>query len=196
MKLTITAKNFELTEGIDTKIKEKTKKIEKYISEDADVRVTLSTEKLGGIKVHKTEIAIHDKAKTVRSSVGTDDMYKSIGGAVDTAIEQLKKTKDKSIEKMGRESLKSVRQMMQQLEDANPFSSGGLFSIREDDVDYLPDFESEEFKAPVMSKEDAINDMRETGADFYIFRDADTDGEPICVTYETGEDIVKIITIK
>lgn len=95
MRLKITGKNITLTEGIKDAVKEKVKKIEKLVSEEALTEVMLSA-KHGRAKAQRAEITVKAKKSVVRAEVTDDDLYRAIAAAVDVVTERLKKIKKKA----------------------------------------------------------------------------------------------------
>ena len=74
MRITITGRNIELTEGLKAAVEEKLSKLEKYFTPDTDVFVTLSVEK----ERQKIEVTIPIKGHIIRSEQVSNDMYVSI----------------------------------------------------------------------------------------------------------------------
>ena len=87
MRITITGRNIELTEGIKAAVKEKLSKLEKYFTPDTDVFVTLSVEK----ERQKIEVTIPVKGRIIRSEQVSSDMYVSIDLVEEVIEKQLKK---------------------------------------------------------------------------------------------------------
>ena len=80
MRLKITGKNITLTEGIKSAVKDKIKKIEKLVGDDAAVDVMLSA-KHGKAKGQRAEITIKTKSSVVRAEVTDEDLYRAINSA-------------------------------------------------------------------------------------------------------------------
>lgn len=95
MRLKITGKNITLTEGIKSAVKDKIKKIEKLVGDDAAVDVMLSA-KHGKAKGQRAEITIKTKSSVVRAEVTDEDLYRAINSAVDVVTGRLKKIKEKA----------------------------------------------------------------------------------------------------
>ena len=74
MRITITGRNIELTEGLKAAVEERLAKLEKYFTADTDVFVTLSVEK----ERQKIEVTIPIKGHVIRSEQVSNDMYVSI----------------------------------------------------------------------------------------------------------------------
>ena len=63
MRIKITGRNIELTEGLKAAVEDKLNKLEKYFTPDTDVYVTLSVEK----ERQKAEVTIPAKGNYIRS---------------------------------------------------------------------------------------------------------------------------------
>ena len=74
MRIKITGRNIELTEGLKAAVEDKLNKLEKYFTPDTDVYVTLSVEK----ERQKAEVTIPAKGNYIRSEQVSNDMYVSI----------------------------------------------------------------------------------------------------------------------
>ena len=94
MRITITGRNIELTDGLKSAVEEKLGKLEKYFTPDTDVFVTLSVEK----ERQKIEVTIPVKGSMIRSEQVSNDMYVSIDLVEEVIERQLKKYKKKIAE--------------------------------------------------------------------------------------------------
>ena len=94
MRITITGRNIELTDGIKEAVNDKLSKLEKYFKPDTDVFVTLSVEK----ERQKIEITIPMKGNIVRAEQVSDDMYVSIDLVEEIIERQLRKYKNKIVD--------------------------------------------------------------------------------------------------
>ena len=74
MKIKITGRNIDLTDGLKNAVEDKLSKLEKYFTPDTDVYVTLSVEK----ERQKVEVTIPAKGNIIRSEQVSNDMYVSI----------------------------------------------------------------------------------------------------------------------
>ena len=95
MKFIISGKNIDITEGLKSAIEDKIGKLEKYFTPDTEVHVTLSVEK----ERQKIEVTIPVKGTVIRSEQVSNDMYVSIDLVEEIIERQLKKYKNKLIEK-------------------------------------------------------------------------------------------------
>ena len=95
MNLVISGKNLDITEGLRSAIEEKIGKLERYFTDTTEVHVTLSTEK----NRQKIEITIPMKGSIIRAEEVSSDMYVSIDLVEEVIERQLRKYKNKLIDK-------------------------------------------------------------------------------------------------
>ena len=95
MKITISGKNIDVTEGLKAAVNEKLGKLEKYFTPDTNVIVTLSVEK----ERQKIEVTIPVKGNIIRSEQVSNDMYVSIDLVEEVIERQLRKYKNKIADK-------------------------------------------------------------------------------------------------
>ena len=155
MRITITGRNIELTDGIKEAVQDKLSKLEKYFSADTDVFVTLSVEK----ERQKIEVTIPVKGHIIRSEQVSSDMYVSIDLVEEIIERQLKKYKAKLADKQ---------------------KDSGFFQDDFFEKDYMEDEEikivrSKKFDIKPMYPEDACIQMELLGHGFYVFVNAETD---------------------
>lgn len=155
MKFIISGKNIDITEGLRSAVEDKIGKLEKYFTPDTEVHVTLSVEK----ERQKIEVTIPVKGSVIRSEQISNDMYVSIDLVEEIIERQLKKYKNKLIEK-------------QQNKD--------FFRQEFIEKDYVDDEEiqivrTKKFDIKPMYAEDACIQMELTGHNFFVFCNAETD---------------------
>ena len=95
MKYIIMGKNIEVTPGLKTAVEDKIGKLEKYFTPETEVHVTLSVEK----DRQKIEVTIPVKGNIIRSEQVSNDMYVSIDLVEEIIERQLKKYKNKLVDK-------------------------------------------------------------------------------------------------
>ena len=93
MRITISGKNIDLTDGLKSAVEDKLSKLEKYFTPETEVYVTLSVEK----ERQKIEVTIPVKGNIVRAEQVSNDMYVSIDLVEEIIERQLKKYKNKLI---------------------------------------------------------------------------------------------------
>ena len=91
MKINIFGKNIKVTDGIRADIEKKIGKLDKYLSEEANVDVTLSVDK----DSQKVEVTIPVKGNIIRAEETSTDMYTTIDLVEETIERQLVKFKKK-----------------------------------------------------------------------------------------------------
>ena len=95
MKFIISGKNIAVTEGLKTAVEDKLGKLERYFTPDTEVVVTLSVEK----ERQKIEVTIPMKGSIIRSEQVSNDMYVSIDLVEEVIERQLRKYKNKIVDK-------------------------------------------------------------------------------------------------
>ena len=163
MRIKITARNIELTEGLKTAVESKLSKLEKYFTPDTDAYVTLSVEK----ERQKVEVTIPMKGNYIRSEQVSNDMYVSIDLVEEVLERQLKKYRTKIVTKQ--QNAASV--FKQEFIDAN-----------DEDDEVIKIIRSKKFDMKPMYPEDACVQMELLGHDFYVFINAET--EEVNVVYK------------
>ena len=155
MKFIISGKNIDVTEGLKSAVTDKIGKLEKYFTPETEVHVTLSVEK----ERQKIEVTIPVKGSVIRSEQISNDMYVSIDLVEEIIERQLKKYKNKLIEKQ---------------------QNNGYFRQEFLDKDYMEEEEvqivrTKKFDIKPMYAEDACIQMELTGHNFFVFCNAETD---------------------
>ena len=95
MKFIISGKNIAVTEGLRTAVEDKLGKLERYFTPDTEIVVTLSVEK----ERQKIEVTIPVKGNIIRSEQISNDMYVSIDLVEEVIERQLRKYKNKLVDK-------------------------------------------------------------------------------------------------
>ena len=188
MRLKITGKNITLTEGIKDAVKEKVKKIEKLVSEEALTEVMLSA-KHGRAKAQRAEITVKAKKSVVRAEVTDDDLYRAIAAAVDVVTERLKKIKEKSRKRAGSESIRAAEKEAAVREEMEV----GLDAV--DDFETAGGINREKIvSAESMTRDEACIEMEYTDHDFYVLKDPEA-GDMLCVMYRRKAGGYGVLTV-
>ena len=95
MRFIISGKNIDVTQGLRSTIEQKLGKLERYFTPETEIIVTLSVEK----ERQKIEVTIPVKGNIIRSEQVSDDMYVSIDLVEEVIERQLRKYKNKLIDK-------------------------------------------------------------------------------------------------
>lgn len=155
MNYTVSGKNIEVTNGLREAVVDKLSKLERYFTPDTEVNVTLSVEK----ERQRIEVTIPIKGTIIRAEQVSSDMYASID-LVEAVLErQLRKYKNKLVDK--KQSAMALSQMFIEEE------TGG-----EDEIKIV---RSKKFAIKPMDIEEACVQMELLGHDFFVFRNAETD---------------------
>ena len=95
MKFIISGKNLQITDNLRAAVEDKLGKLERYFTPETEVIVTLSIEK----DRQKVEVTIPVKGNIIRSEQTSNDMYVSIDLVEEVIERQLRKYKNKIIDK-------------------------------------------------------------------------------------------------
>ena len=95
MRFIITGRNIDITEGLKSAVEEKLGKLDRFFAPETEVNVTLSVEK----ERQKIEVTIPVKGNIIRSEQVSSDMYVSIDLVEEVIERQLKKYKNKIVDK-------------------------------------------------------------------------------------------------
>ena len=164
MKITISGKNIDVTEGLKAAVNEKLGKLEKYFTPDTNVIVTLSVEK----ERQKIEVTIPVKGNIIRSEQVSNDMYVSIDLVEEIIERQIRRYKKKLIDKK---------------QAAIAFSQA--FIEDEEDTAYEDDIQivkTKKFAMKPVNPEEACLQMEMLGHNFFVFLNSET--EQVNVVYK------------
>lgn len=155
MRITISGRNIELTDGLKAAVEDKIGKLEKYFTPDTDVFVTLSVEK----ERQKIEVTIPVPGHIIRSEQVSNDMYVSIDLVEEIIERQLKKYKNKIITKQQSNSNFRKEYIEKEVE-------------ADDEIKII---RTKKFDMKPMYPEDACVQMELLGHDFFVFVNAEDD---------------------
>ena len=155
MKFIIIGKNIDVTPGLKEAVENKLGKLERYFTPDTEIHVTLSVQR----ERQKIEVTIPVKGGIIRSEQESSDMYVSIDLVEEVIERQLKKYKNKIMDK---------------------HQSGGNFQQAFIEKDYPEEEEvqivrTKKFDIKPMYPEDACIQMELLGHNFFVFFNAETD---------------------
>ncbi len=163
MKFVIIGKNIEVTPALDMAIKDKLSKLDKFFSPETEVHVTLSVEK----DRHKMEVTIPVRGTIIRSEQSSNDMYVSLDLVEEVIERQLKKYKNKIIDKHQAAEETFKREFL----DRDYQDEEDIHIVRTKQFDMKP-----------MYPEDACVQKELLGHNFYVFCNAET--EQLNVVYK------------
>ena len=155
MKFIISGKNITVSQGLRTAVEDKLGKLERYFTPDTEVIVTLSVEK----ERQKIEVTIPVKGNIIRSEQVSNDMYVSIDLVEEVIERQLRKYKNKIVDKQ-----QAAANFQKEYIDKDYEEEDEVKIIRTKKVGIKP-----------MYPEDACVQMELLGHNFFVFYNAETD---------------------
>ena len=153
MRFIITGRNIDITEGLKSAVEEKLGKLDRFFAPETEVNVTLSVEK----ERQKIEVTIPVKGNIIRSEQVSSDMYVSIDLVEEVIERQLKKYKNKIVDKQ---------------QNAAAFAQE--FVEKDYDDDEVKIIRTKRFGIKPMDPEEACIQMELLGHNFYVFSNAET----------------------
>ena len=155
MRYKITGRNINVTPGLKAAVEEKIGKLERYFNQDTEVNITLTVEK----DRQKIEVTIPVKGTIIRAEQESNDMYVSIDLVEEIIERQLRKYKNKIVERKQAGHSLSKAFAEEEIED-------------EESIEII---RSKRFAIKPMDPEEACVQMELLGHDFYVFRNSETD---------------------
>ena len=153
MRFTITGRNIEVTQGLREAVEDKLGKLDRFFAPATEAVVRLSVQK----DIQKIEVTIPVKGHIIRAEESSSDMYVSIDLVEEILERQLKKYKNKLIDK--KQSAPSFSEAFLQ-EDASA----------EEEIQIV---KSKKFAVKPMDSEEACVQMELLGHNFYVFLNAE-----------------------
>lgn len=161
MKVTLVAKNIELTPALKDMVEKKVSKLDKYFEGNVEAKATLTVQK----NRHRVEIIIPFNGVLLRAEEVTDDMYKSI---------------DKAEEKLVRQIVKQKTKLSKRVNNQIKFSEIATDNFDEGYEGEL--VKTKKFAVKPMNVDEAILQMELIGHNFFVYKDSDTNN--ISVLYK------------
>lgn len=174
MKIKYVTKNYKPSDNLKEILEKKINKLEKYFSDDVEVKVNLSEQ----AKKFKLEITINAKGAFFRSEVISDNMYNNIDLALPKIERQIIKHGDKFASKFRTDA----------------FAKNELLFLEE-----KPEFEpvkivkTKRFELLPTTVEDAIAQMEALGHNFYIF--LNVENGKVSVVYQRNDNKYGLIEV-
>ena len=156
MKVTVIARNIELTQALKDTVENKLSKFERYFESDVEAKASLSVQKNRQI----VEVTIPINGAILRAEESTDDMYQSIDFVEEKLERQIRKQKTKLAKRKYSDSVK-------------------FNAIKDWDEDNEKENESKvvkvkRFAMKPMDVEEAILQMELVGHNFFVYQDAES----------------------
>ena len=162
MKVTVIAKNIQLTPALKKMVEKKISKLDKYFEPSIEAKATLSVQKNRQI----VEVTIPFNGVILRCEECTEDMYKSIDMVEEKLVRQIRKQKTK----LSRKYNQSLRfaEIATDLEEVEE-TKGKIVRTKT-------------FAVKPMNSEEAVLQMELLGHNFFVYQDTDTNN--ISVLYK------------
>ena len=169
MKLLIQGNNIAVTDAIHDYVEQKLEKAVKHFQNlTTKVDVHLSVARNARISnKHKAEVTVYANGKVIRAQENSENLYASIDLVSDKIARQLRKYKEKNLDKKTHAHTKTTEPLEEK-------------SVQEDLIgDRQPELPSEVvrmkyFAMPPMSIEEALEQLQLVDHDFYMFRNQET----------------------
>lgn len=168
MKVTVIAKNIELTDALKEIVQKKISKLEKYFEVNVEARATLSVQK----NRHIIEVTIPFNGVILRGEESTSDMYKSLDLVEDKLERQIRKQKTR-LSRRHSESLRFGEINNIELQPAEE-ENGKLVKVKK-------------FGVKPMNSEEAILQMDLLGHNFFVYQDADSNKVNVIYKRKDGD---------
>jgi len=168
MKVTVIAKNMELTDALKEIVQKKISKLEKYFEAKVEAKATLSVQKSRQI----IEVTIPFNGVILRGEEATSDMYKSLDLVEDKLERQIRKQKTRLSRKHGG----SLR-----------FGEINNMEIKQSEEDEGKLVKVKKFGAKPMNSEEAILQMDLLGHNFFVYQDADSNKVNVIYKRKDGD---------
>ena len=160
MRFIITGRNIVVTDALREAVEEKLGKLDKFFASETEVHVTLGVQK----ERQKIEVTIPVKGHIIRSEQESDNMYVSIDLVEEVIERQLKKYKNKIIDKK-QNAASFADEFVEDFDDGSVQDAGEEVEI----------IRTKHFGIKPMYPEDACVQMELLGHNFYVFLNAETD---------------------
>ena len=165
MRITITGKNFNVSDSVEARLTRKLNKLDRYFGSEVEAQVRLALER-NNRNICEVTIPIEDNV--VRAEESAEDMFKAI---------------DRSLEKLERQ-IRKYRTRLEKRFKGSGFSGEPEYfteSDTPDDEETHQLVRTKTFSVRPMAVEDAIAQMQLSGHEFFAFMNSETDS--ICVVY-------------
>lgn len=159
MKIQISSKNYVVSEKLKDLLEKKIGKLDRYFSDDADVRIFCKKEN----DLCKLELTIKDKGLLFRSEVASDNMYQNIDLALPKLEKQIIKYSSKLKDKFKKKAI----------------ADRDWLYFEEDDTNFIPQTKNavnkiKSFDIVPLSVEDAQMYLENSDHAFYVYLNEET----------------------
>ncbi|WP_028844477.1 ribosome hibernation-promoting factor, HPF/YfiA family [Thermodesulfovibrio thiophilus] len=147
MKITIRGKNIDVTEALRQYIEKRISKFDKFLNDQSEAVVTISTEKF----THKIDVLLKVDGHLIQAEGKTEDLYSAVDQVVEKLEKQILKYKEKIQDKNKKETIKYPS-----TSQGKPESPKGIVKYKK-------------FDLRPMSPEEAVDQMELLDKDFFMF---------------------------
>lgn len=172
MNIKLTGKNIEITEAIRDYVEKRLERLEKFEGKNTDINVVCSVEREEQI----VEIQINSDGEFLRVEERNEDLYASVDLVIDRAERQLRKEKEKRVEKNQSNTLKEMAREVSKKETHNEENIVTKTLV---------------YEIKPISIEDAKMKLEETDDMFLTFVNSET--EEVNVIYKRGDSSFGIV---
>jgi len=159
MQIAVTFRHLETNDGVRDYVKEKVKRLGKYIENPKEVHVVLSAEKFRNI----AEITIVGEGVTLNSQGRDNDLYAAIDQMVDKMERQIRERRGK-----GRRKRPNLAPLKEPVEEDETVSEG------QESGEIPPDIQRRRTLTKPMSLEEAVAQLRLSKNDILFFINSDS----------------------
>ncbi|MGE5138684.1 MAG: ribosome hibernation-promoting factor, HPF/YfiA family [Rudaea sp.] len=155
MQLIITGKNFQVSEWLDSYVRKKIGRLDRYLADPAEARVELTEEKTKNAQQRQVvEVTIFKNGTIMRAEDRSADMSASVDAVADKLERQIVRYKEKGASK----KRKAQAQGLVAETTAAPQETAIVRTKR--------------FRVQPINEEDAIDQMELLGHSFFVFQNA------------------------
>ncbi len=160
MQLTITGKNMEVPERLESYVRRKMGKLGRFVQDPVEVQVELAEENTKEVDQRQVvQVTIFKNGTTVRGEERAAEMRTAVDAVIEKIERQIRRSKDKRVSRKRR--AKPLEEITADIPATAPNSSRVARVKR--------------FVMSPMSEDEAIDQMEQLGHSFFLFRNSATD---------------------
>jgi putative sigma-54 modulation protein len=180
MQVSVTFRHLEPSDSLKNFAREKVERVQKFLDQASEAQVVLSIEK----HMHHAEILVHSGPFFLRGKDKSDDMYASIGLAIEKVERQIKRYKQRlrQHKPAGHHNADALR-VKQSIIEAHAEPAAEEVPVQPPSSKVL---ETRELLAKRLTLDEAVTQLRLVENDFLIFTNAATNH--VAVLYRRTED--------
>lgn len=174
MNIEYVGKHFHLSEEIKEYTEEKLAKLERFVEDPVEVRVTFSVDKLREL----ADVHVSHRFGVFQANDESEHMQDAVHGAIDKIVKQARRSRSKFLDqrrRAGRHAHEENRWPLEVLEGASLKAGSGAKVIKTSNIPIKP-----------MSVDEAALALEASTHDFVVFRDSTS--ETISVLYKRRDD--------